>query len=102
MNLRFKKAGLKDIPLLISIEQTVSGSKLYSPMLTPDEWIEALGKNTTYLIEEDGLVAGNVSYEMLDPSYAYVDGLVVMPDFQGRGIARKAMEIVLEELKDIH
>ncbi len=98
MNLILKKAGLEDIPLLIYIEQTVSGSKLYSPMLTSAEWTEALGKNTTYLIEADGVVVGNVSHEMISPSRAYIDGLVVVPDFQGRGIARRAMRMVLQEL----
>jgi [ribosomal protein S18]-alanine N-acetyltransferase len=72
-----------------------------SPMLTRAEWSEALSKNTTYFIKDDDTVVGEVSYEIKDLSHAYIDGLVVSPSFQGQGIARKAIELVLEELKNI-
>lgn len=101
MNLHLRKAEVADIPTLISIEQSVTGSKLYSAMLTNEEWIEALGKNTTYLIEDNKLIVGNISYELKSESHAYIDGLVVMSEFQGKGIARKAIEMLLEKLKDI-
>jgi ribosomal-protein-alanine N-acetyltransferase len=96
-----KQADISDIAILISLEKSVSGSKLYSPMLTKEEWVEALGKNKTYFIEVDGTVAGEVSYKMNDFNCAHIDGLVVKPDFQGKGIARKAMELVLKELKEV-
>jgi ribosomal protein S18 acetylase RimI-like enzyme len=101
MNIHLKKVGSEDIPTLISIEQSVSGSKLYSPMLTNGEWSEALKKNITYLITEGDTIVGEVSYEMKDLSHAYIDGLAVSPAFQGRGIAREAMGMILDELKDV-
>ncbi len=84
---------------MISLEQGVSGSKLYSPMLTKEEWLESLARNKTYFIEVDGAIVGEISYEIKSPDHAYLDGLVVNPSFQGRGIARKVVEILLEELK---
>ena len=101
MNLHLRKAEIQDIPALISIEQSVAGSKLYSPMVTNEEWVEALSKNITYFIEDEGEVVGNISYELKDKSHAYIDGLVVIPEFQGQGIARKAVEMILEKLKDV-
>ena len=101
MNIHLRQAEIKDILELISLEKSVSGSKLYSPMLTEEEWSEALNKNKTYFIEKGDDIVGEVSFEMKDLSHAYIDGLVVKPAFQGHGIARKAMEIILDELKDV-
>lgn len=89
-----------DIPKIIEIEQSVSGDKIYSPMLTEEEWQEAFKKVKTFLIKNKDNIVGEVSYEIKDPEHSYVDGLVIKPEFQGKGIARKAMEKIMEELKD--
>lgn len=101
MNINLRKAKVKDISTLISIEKEVSGSKIYSPLLTEAEWLEELEKGATYFIELDGSVVGEVSCEMKEPFHVYIGGLVVKPLFQGKGIARKAMEILLAQLKDV-
>ena len=101
MNIFLQKADINDIPMLISIEQRVSGARTYSPMLSKEEWCESLQKNTTYFIKNDTEIVGEISYEMKDGSHAHIDGLVVVPEFQNQGIGRKAMEILLDILKDI-
>ena len=53
------------------------------------------------LIRENGHVVGNATYEIDGPGHAYLHGLVIRPEFQGRGIARAVMLKVLEELKNI-
>ena len=40
-------------------------------------------------------------YEKNDNGNIYIGGLVVSPRFQGQGIAREAMIIVLEKFKDV-
>lgn len=96
-----KQATTKDIPTLIEIEDSVSGSKLYSPMLTEKDWLEALSHNSTYFIDRDGKIVGEVSYEMKAIGHAYIDGLVTIPKFQSQGIAREAMKLVLDKLQDV-
>jgi len=44
-----KRATIRDVSELIKIEQSVAGSKLYSPMLTEGEWLEELKKSTVVL-----------------------------------------------------
>src|SRR3989344_2205320 len=100
MQVSLKKATNADIADLIDIERSVSGLKIYSPMLTEDEWLVALDIGAVYLIDVDGVVVGNVSYEKKDEGYVRISGLVVEPHFQNRGIGRQAIEKVLEELKD--
>lgn len=100
MEIKFKKASKADIPTLLEIEKSVEGQKTYSAMLTAEEWLEAFEKNTSiYLLELDAKIVGEVSYEIKKTDHAYIDGLVVRPEFQGKGIAREAMNALLEELK---
>lgn len=101
MDINFKRAGIKDIPTLISLEQKISGNKFYSPELTESEWLEDLNKGETYFIEAENKIIGSVSYEMKGPSLAYIGGLVVIPSFQGKGIGRKAVELILKKLQTV-
>lgn len=96
-----KKADNSDIEELIELEKSVAGTKIYSPMLTEDEWIVALDIGIVYLIEVGGAVVGNISYEKKGPNRVYISGLVISPKFQGKGIGRQALAQILEELKSV-
>ena len=96
-----KKATIADIPALLELEKSVAGTKIYSPTLTKNEWKEELQKSEVYLIEKNNVVAGSLLYEKNDNENIYIGGLVINPCFQGQGIAREAMVIVLEKFKDV-
>ncbi len=98
---QLKKASNFDIPELIEIEKSAAGSKLYSPMLTEDEWLVALEIGSVYLIERDGITVGSVSYENKN-GVAQITGLVVSPEFQNQGIGRQVLTQIFEELKGMH
>lgn len=96
-----KKATIADIPILLELEKSVAGTNIYSPTLTKGEWKEELQKSEVYLIEKNNVVAGSILYEKNDNGNIYIGGLVVSPHFQGQGVAREAMMIVLEKFKDV-
>ena len=96
-----KKATIADIPALLELEKSVAGTKIYSPTLTKNEWKEELQKSEVYLIEKNNVVAGSLLYEKNDNENIYIGGLVINPRFQGQGIAREAMVIVLEKFKGV-
>ena len=96
-----KKATIADIPALLELEKSVAGTKIYSPTLTKNEWKEELQKSEVYLIENNSIVAGSLLYEKKDNENFYIGGLVVNPRFQGQGIAREAMMIVLGKFKNV-
>ena len=100
-NIYLKKATIADISILLEIEKSVSGTKIYSPILTKDEWKEELQKSEVYLIEKNNVVVGSLLYEKKDNENIYIGGLVINPRFQGQGIAREAMMIILEKFKDV-
>lgn len=85
---------------MISTEKSVAGTKIYSPMLEEKEWGKALEKEVVYLIEKDGVVVGNVSYERKEGGDVYISGLVINPPFQGQGIGREVIVRILDEVKD--
>ena len=92
-----KEAGIADIPVLIKIEQSVAGTKIYSAMLDENEWKEELQKGKVFLIMKDGKAVGNLSYEQRGNDYVYISGLVITPTYQGQGIAREVLSKLLDE-----
>lgn len=99
--INLRRATLEDADIVATIEGSVSGIKVYSALTGRGEIEKEIKNSIFYLIEKDGEVVGNVSYEMKGKSHAYMSGLAVMPKFQGQGIARQAVEIILSELKDV-
>lgn len=101
MMIFLKEATLKDIPVLIDIERSVAGTRLYLPIVDEKEWIEEFQKNTVFLIERNDEIVGNASFEKRDDGSVYISGLAIMPGFQGQGIGRYVMNALLnEKLRD--
>ena len=100
--IHLKKATIKEIPVLLSIEKKIDGLKTVSAMTTEKDWQDEFGKKDAeiYLIFEDGIIVGDTSYEKRPDGSAYLSGLVIEPKFQGQGIGRKVMEIIMKELKN--
>lgn len=92
-----ERATKDDIPVLLSMEQKVSGSRLYSAMTEEDDWKEEFKNGTVYLIKSGDRIVGNLSYEIKSPEHIYISGLVVSPEFQGKGIARDVLTRFLSE-----
>lgn len=89
-----------DIPVLTAIEETARDLIVYNWGFTDEEMRQWIRDETVYLIEEDGAIVGDISYRVKDADHAYVSGLIIAPEFQRRGLARKAMKMLLEELRE--
>jgi len=100
-NINLKKANAEDADSILAVEKSLEDAKTYSALKSKEEIMEEIYKNFFYLIEQENKIVGDVSYEMKSENHAYISGLVVAPKFQGQGIARQAMEIILAELKNI-
>ena len=93
------KATNKNITKLLEIEETARGLKVYSGYFSEKEIKEWLESDEVYLIEMDNNVVGSLSYEIKNHSHAYISGLVIKPEFQKRGLARKAMLLLIKKLE---
>ncbi len=94
------RATLGDASQILEIEQSVGGLKTYSNLKTLEDAEKQVTESVTYLIKQGEEVVGNVSYVIKSPERVYIDGLVVMPQFSGQGLGKKAMKVMLEEIKD--
>lgn len=94
----FRKATKDDIKELLDIEKTTIGLKTYSGYFTEEEIAEWISDDIVYLIKKAGTIIGSISYEIKSEEHAYISGLVIRPEFQKQGLAKKATEKLLEEL----
>ncbi|MDP2651675.1 MAG: GNAT family N-acetyltransferase [bacterium] len=101
MSIILKRATAKDVHAFLDIEQSIHEIRTYSAMTDPKEVLEEIEKGVVYLILEDEQIVGSVVYLMKTPEHAHIDGLIVRPEFQNRGIGTAAMVKVLEELKNV-
>ncbi len=94
------RATTKDIQTLLEIEKTTIGLKLYSGYFNEKE-VEGYVKNSiVYLIKNNDDIVGSISYDVINSNHADISGLVIKPEFQKKGLAKKAMELLFEKLRD--
>ncbi|MDP2947811.1 MAG: GNAT family N-acetyltransferase [Nanoarchaeota archaeon] len=99
-DITFKKVTVNDVAEWLRIESTVD-SKMYSKFSDEQEAIKEIENNEVYFIIKDNKNIGSLEYQIQDSGHAYLSGLIVVPEFQGQGIARKAVEFRLDKLKDM-
>lgn len=97
----FERATAKDAATFLELERSIPLTSTYSPTTDLDEAASEIENNVVYFILEGEKIVGDVMYQMKSPDHAYISGLIIRPEFQGRGLATAAMEKVLGELKDV-
>ena len=98
MKITYKQATKEDIPSLIVMEKTMEGSKIYSAMVKEYEWEEAMQDGLVYVLEKEGRIIGNATYEIKSQDYVYISGLLILPEFQSKGLGKEVMQDILQEI----
>jgi len=98
--MKLERATIKDIQILLEIEKTTVGLKVYSGYFNEKEVEEWINNDVVYIIKNDGAIVGSISYELKSENHAYISGLVIKPEFQKQGLAKQAMELLFDELKN--
>jgi ribosomal protein S18 acetylase RimI-like enzyme len=93
------RATTKDIQVLLEIERTTIGLKVYSRWNDEKEMKERIGSEVVYLINNGEVTVGSISYEIKDENHADISAIVIKPEFQKQGLAKQAMKLILKELK---
>lgn len=88
-----------DIETYLSIDMAVA-SKTYSHLTAREHVMEYLVRGPVYLIQATGRTVGTISYH-IENGIADISGLAIHPDYQGRGLARQALELILQEIKGV-
>lgn len=96
-SLHLEEATIKDIPILINIEQEVTSEKTYSAMVTEEEWLKELRENKVFLIKKEGALVGELAYQIRDDQEIYLSGIVILKQFRRQGIARGVLSDLLNK-----
>ncbi len=99
--MELKRATTEDVDTYLALENSASGSRLYSKTEDKDEALEELKNSVVYFIQQNGQTVGHIAYEMKGADHAYLSSIVVDPKYQGQGLAKEALEKILEELKKV-
>ncbi len=97
-SINLQRVTLEDAQALLEIEKTTMGLKTYSGYFTEEEIKNYINSNVVYFIKKNDKIVGSISYEIKDEGHARESGFVIKPEFQGQGLARKALAKLLEEL----
>jgi ribosomal protein S18 acetylase RimI-like enzyme len=100
-NLKLKRATVNDINSILEIEKGLVGTKIYSGLTGAEDAIKEITENTFYLIKKDDKVVGDIAYQIKDKDHVYISGLAVVKELHRQGIAKQAMQMLLEILKDV-
>ena len=101
LEISLKRATVDDIDIILEVEKGLIGTKIYSGLTGSEDAIQEMADNIYFLIKENDKIVGDMSYKMEDKNHAYISGLAVAKEFQRKGIAKKAMQILLEQLKGV-
>lgn len=96
-----QKATIADWETIEQIEKT-SDRKLYAPRVDKAEILHDITKNSVFFIVIETKKAGFVSYIIEPDGNIEFNGLVLLPEFKGQGIAKAAFEKALEMTKAKH
>ena len=95
------KATSQDIQTLLEIERTALGLKTYSGYFNEKEIRDWIENEIVFLIKNDcDVTVGSISYQIKNKTHAYISGLIIKPEFQKQGLAKKALSLLLEKLKN--
>lgn len=83
-----------DLPAAHALSQTVRWPH------RPEDWLFALRLGTGFVAEEDGAVVGTALCWQQGPHQGSLGLIIVSPAHQGKGIGRRLMHLVLEQLGD--
>jgi len=100
-HITLERVTIADVEVLAVLKEKVTGLKTYSVTTDSEELASNIQKETIYFIKSEGAVAGDVAYEMKSEKEAYLSDLVIDPAYQGRGLGREALTLVLQELEEV-
>lgn len=89
-----------NIDMYLALEKRAE-SRTYTAAQNHEEANEELARGPIYFIKQLGRVCGTVSYSIQDDGSAYINGLAIDPDFQGQGLGKAVLTLILEKLKNI-
>ena len=95
------RANTRDVETYIALEKSLGDLKTYSTITNKADVLKELEKTFVYFIKNNNKIIGHTAYEMKQNDQAYITSLVVIPEYQNKGIATIALKKLLAKLTSI-
>lgn len=99
--IKLKRATEADIPNILEIDKSVIGTKLYHGLTGSKNRMKDFSENTFYLMKLGEENVGYIAYEKKEGNRVYIRWVALKKEFQGQGIAKKALQTLIGQLKDV-
>ena len=89
----YRKATIKDIPLIQVVRNSVKENQLSNPNLIPNELVEEFitKRGTGFCCEIDDTIVG---FSIVDFIENNVWALFLLPEYEGKGIGKKLHQLI--------
>ncbi|PIR55083.1 hypothetical protein COU74_02785 [Candidatus Peregrinibacteria bacterium CG10_big_fil_rev_8_21_14_0_10_36_19] len=98
MKIDLKKVKSEDWKLIEDLEKK-SHSPLFSPLSGENEYRKHIEEGESYIILKDKTPIGTVSYKENETGVLFFRGVTVLPEYRNQGLAKQAMNILVNQLK---
>ncbi|HOX29882.1 MAG TPA: N-acetyltransferase [Candidatus Paceibacterota bacterium] len=92
-------AGVKDAGDYLWLEKQVRG-RTYSALAKEKEFLKEIRPAAVYFFKIKDKVIGHITYKAKEDGNVHLGGFAIVPEYQGRGLGRKAMELILALAKN--
>lgn len=94
----YRKALKNDWPFILDEEIALATNPYYYAFTDEASFSKYMQHSRVFTLLVDGVFAGYCSYEMIDNQTAELNGMVVKQAFQGKGLGKYAMNLLLKEM----
>lgn len=98
-NISIKEATIADSDEYLELEKKVGG-KTYFATRSKDEFLDKLSKRKIYIFREGDKTIGHISIVTKEDGSLYFSNFAIDPECQGRGYARRIIELIRDKAKD--
>ncbi|MDD4353948.1 MAG: N-acetyltransferase [Candidatus Nanoarchaeia archaeon] len=98
MKISFQQAKEDDWEEVQNLE-TSCKNKYFFALTCKEDIIRYLKNSKVFLIKDNKKKIGTISYEVKSKGHAYINGFTVHPSVRNKGIGKKAMEYIINNVK---
>lgn len=91
-----------DVDAFLALEEKVKVPKIYNPITNTADALDEIQTNELFFIESEGTTVGTIAYAQKPDGSYYISNVAVLPEYRGKGIARLAMQKILEHISPAH
>jgi len=97
MDIEFRKLNIENWELARSLEEGAA-SDMFEPCEGEEGYKKYIRESQVYAIMNGNRAIGTISYKNQADESVLINGLTIMPEYRGKGIAKQAMSKLLEEV----